>query len=106
MGSGCLKSRIVSVSLDGSCRFYDLASGKLILSLIVNGANLTSVTTDVFDSTLFLGCNSGDILNVSLCDKPRQLESHLTEEEMQSVFKGIFNALFLTKLFLNTVLFF
>ncbi|XP_034250156.1 WD repeat-containing protein 18 [Thrips palmi] len=88
VGSGGSRSRIVSVSLDGSCRVYDLSSGKLLLSLVVDGENLTSVVADVLESSLFLGCNSGDILHVSLCDKPRQLQCHLTEEEKESVFKG------------------
>lgn len=88
VGNGGSQSRMVSVSVDGSCRVYDIASGKLLLSLIIDGANLTSVATDVQESSLFLGCISGDILSVSFCDKPRQLENHLTEKEMQSVFKG------------------
>lgn len=80
--------RITSVSMDGSCRVYDFASGKLLLSLIVDACNLTSICADVLDSSLFLGCNSGDILNVCLKESPRQLEHHLTEKEKECVFKG------------------
>ncbi|KAK3908399.1 WD repeat-containing protein 18 [Frankliniella fusca] len=80
--------RISSVSLDGSCRIYDFDSGKLLLSLIVDAVNLTSVWSDVLESSLFLGCGSGDILHVSLRESPRQVEHHLTEKERECTFKG------------------
>lgn len=88
IGHGGARTRIVSVSIDGSCRIYDFASGSLLLSLSVDAVVLTSVATDVLESSLFLGTNSGDILNVFLRERPRQLEHHLTEEEKSCVFKG------------------
>lgn len=88
LGHGGSWTRIISVSLDGSCRVYEFASGKLLLSLIVDAVTLTSVTADVLESSLFLGCGTGDILTVSLRESPRQIVHHLSEKEKQSVFRG------------------
>lgn len=88
VGNGGSKSRIVSVSVDGTCRVYDFSSGKLLLSLILDGMNLTAVTADVLESTLFLGSNCGDILSIDLQDRPRHVEHHVSEKERESVFKG------------------
>jgi len=81
------RPRLVSVSADHTCKIYDLQVGCLLLSLVFDKI-LTAVATSALDTEVYVGTDSGAILQFSLLSPPRQLEYHLGAEETTPVYCG------------------
>lgn len=80
------RSRVFTASLDKTAKVYDLATGDLLLDLTFAKA-VTSVTVDLAEVNLFLGCQNGDIHVFSLLDPPRSLKV-MEEESKENTMKG------------------
>lgn len=87
IGSGGIRSFLVSVSLDRTCKLYDLASGSLLLNLVFADA-LTAVTVDQLETKVYVGSSQGAIYEFSLQAPPRQKEYHVTSEDTNNRFAG------------------
>ncbi|KAG8227108.1 hypothetical protein J437_LFUL001651 [Ladona fulva] len=85
IGKGGMRARLVTASLDGTSKIYDLASGIMLLSVVFD-VGLTCVTMTIAESRVFLGTIEGKIHPLCLHTPPRSLDYHLTETEKQNVF--------------------
>lgn len=85
--SGNIRSRIVSVSEDRSCKVYDLVSGKVLLTVVFE-ARLSSVSISPVEIELYVGNSEGLIHEFSLRSPPRMLEYHITVNEKKATFHG------------------
>lgn len=81
IGKGGMRAIAASVSLDRTCRIYDLASGTLLLNLVFPDA-LTSITIDNLDIKVYVGTIDGNIFEFSLVSPPRTREYHLNHETL------------------------
>ena len=81
------KSRLVSASLDQTCRVYNLHSGEQLLVLIFSHP-LSAVTCDVSFRNLYAGTVNGELSQVHLYDPPRSFECHVNDVECTSKFVG------------------
>jgi pre-rRNA-processing protein IPI3 len=64
-GAGGLQARTATASLDQTCKLYDMASGRLLCSLLF-GFSLTAVTMDMAEQWLFVGGATGRLAQVNL----------------------------------------
>ncbi|XP_008561011.1 WD repeat-containing protein 18 [Microplitis demolitor] len=87
LGNFSQRARLVTVSLDRTARIYDTCTGTLLLTLIFD-VPLTSVSMDIIECNLFVGCIDGNIRQFELRNPPRNLEYHVSEEKNLIVFKG------------------
>lgn len=87
IGHGGMHAYLVTVSLDRSCRIYDLAAGKLLLN-VVFPEPLTAVTMDHMDTRVLTGAWDGSIYEVNLQSPPRQKEYHMTSADTNNRFVG------------------
>uniref|UniRef100_A0A146L9R1 WD repeat-containing protein 18 n=1 Tax=Lygus hesperus TaxID=30085 RepID=A0A146L9R1_LYGHE len=86
--SGSLRSRVLSVSADFSCKIFEVASGKLLLS-IAFPARPTCLALAPNETAVFIGNSEGGIFEVNLFDKSRKTaEYHQPTEDQDSVFAG------------------
>ncbi|KAF6210768.1 hypothetical protein GE061_013879 [Apolygus lucorum] len=86
--SGGLRSRVLSVSADFSCKIFEVASGKLLLS-IAFPARPTCLALSPNETGLFIGNSEGGIFEVNLFDKTRKTaEYHQPTDDKDSVFAG------------------
>lgn len=83
IGKGGMRALAASVSLDRTCRIYDLASGTLLLNLVFPDA-LTAITIDHLDTKVYIGTFDGNIFEFSLQSPPRTREYHLNHETLES----------------------
>lgn len=81
VSKGGMRAWAASVSLDRTCRIYDLASGTLLLNLVFPEA-LTSITIDNLDTNVYVGTIDGNIFVFSLQSPPRTREYHLNHETL------------------------
>lgn len=81
IGKGGMRALAASVSLDRTCRIYDLASGTLLLNLVFPEA-LTSIAIDNLDTKVYVGTIDGNIFEFSLQAPPRTREYHLNHETL------------------------
>lgn len=81
------KARFVTVSLDSTCRLYNLLDGECLLNIIFNNP-LTTVILDSSCLNLFLGTISGLIQNFKLHAPPRTLTHHVDDENAKLNFIG------------------
>lgn len=79
VGKGGMKALLTSVSLDRTCRIYDLASATLLMNLVFPEA-LTSVVVDHIDTKVYVGTIDGHIFEFSLQSPPRAKEYHVSNE--------------------------
>jgi len=82
IGKGGMRSLMASVSLDRTCKIYDLASGAMLLSLVFQEM-LTAVVLDRVEMGLFVGTSVGNIYHYRLQPPPRTREYHITDEDKQ-----------------------
>lgn len=81
IGKGGIRALLTSVSLDRTCKIYDLASGTLLLNLVFPEA-LTAVIVDHLDSKLYVGTVHGNIFEFNLQSPPRMKEYHVSNEAL------------------------
>lgn len=70
------RGRLCSVSLDRTCNIYDPSSGSLLLTFVFD-VPLTSISMNIRESDLFVGCTDGDIYRFNLHEPPRGIEHHV-----------------------------
>lgn len=81
VGSGGMRSIVVSVSMDRACKIHDLASGALLLNLVFPEP-LTAVTIDALDANVYVGTADGNIFEFSLQSPPRAKEYHVASDTL------------------------
>ncbi|XP_033736817.1 WD repeat-containing protein 18-like [Pecten maximus] len=79
IGYGGSRARVLSSSLDQSCRLWDLASGEM-LCCIVFDVSITSTTMNLTESLLFAGGSNGLIYCYNLYDRPIRAERHIQSD--------------------------
>lgn len=82
-----VKGRLATVSIDHSCKIYQISSGEMILNLLLDTAIL-SMTMDLLELNVFLGTNEGKIHNFNLTNPPINRDHHIGAEDHQYTFKG------------------
>lgn len=82
IGKGGMKALFCSVSVDRSCKIYDLASGTMLLNLVFQEA-ISSVTMDGLESNVFVGTSDGPIYAFSILSPPRTKEYHVDRKQQQ-----------------------
>jgi pre-rRNA-processing protein IPI3 len=87
VGPGGMRARLISVSLDKTCKLYDLASGTLLLSLVFD-CLLSAVTMDITELEVFVGGSDSNIYKFGLHYPPRMQEYHLSKEDKIKRFSG------------------
>jgi len=87
VGHGGMRAHIVSVSMDRTCKVYDLASGTLLLSLVYD-CILTAVTMGSTEMEIFVGGSDNNIYQFGLHSPPRMREYHPTKEDKAKKFVG------------------
>ncbi|GFG34181.1 hypothetical protein Cfor_08160 [Coptotermes formosanus] len=87
VGHGGMRAHIISVSMDRTCKVYDLASGTLLLSLVYD-CFLTAVTMGATEMEVFVGGSDSNIYQFGLHSPPRMREYHPTKEEKAKKFSG------------------
>lgn len=80
IGTGGMRAILVSVSMDRTCKIYDIGSGNMLLSLVFQEM-LTAVTLDRVEIGLFVGTSLGNIYHYRLQPHPRTREYHITDED-------------------------
>ena len=80
IGTGGMRALLVSVSMDRTCKIYDIGSGNMLLSLVFQEM-LTAVTLDRVEIGLFVGTSLGNIYHYRLQPQPRTREYHITDED-------------------------
>lgn len=83
IGSGGMRALLVTVSMDRTCKIYDLASGGMLLSLVFQEM-LTAVTLDRVEIGLFVGTSTGNIYHYRLQPPSRTREYHITDDDKVS----------------------
>ncbi|XP_052888877.1 WD repeat-containing protein 18 [Anopheles moucheti] len=88
IGKGGMKAMLAAVSLDRSCKLYELATGRLLLNVVFPVA-LAVLTMNSLETELFVGDKKGHIYVCHLQSVPRSKEIHLQQDLLErSVFKG------------------
>lgn len=80
IGTGGMRAILASVSMDRTCKIYDIGSGSMLLSLVFQEM-LTAVTLDRVEIGLFVGTSLGNIYHYRLQPQPRTREYHITDED-------------------------
>ncbi|XP_062578504.1 WD repeat-containing protein 18-like [Saccostrea cucullata] len=83
VGVGGHLARVVSSSLDQTCRLYDVNSGEVLCTFVFE-VGICSVTMDAAEFRLFAGGSTGAIYAVNLFEKPVRRERHITENREDS----------------------
>ncbi|CRK89661.1 CLUMA_CG003398, isoform A [Clunio marinus] len=83
IGSGGMRANLVTVSMDRTCKIYEIGSGNMLLSLVFQEI-LTAVTLDRVEIGLFVGTSLGNIYHHRLQPPPRTREYHITDENKQN----------------------
>lgn len=88
IGLGGMRALLVTVSIDRTCKIYDLSSGTMLLSLVFQEM-LTSVVLDRAEIGLFVGTSQGNIYHHKLQPPPRTREYHVTDnDKINNKFSG------------------
>uniref|UniRef100_A0A182YC96 WD repeat-containing protein 18 n=1 Tax=Anopheles stephensi TaxID=30069 RepID=A0A182YC96_ANOST len=88
VGKGGMKAILAAVSLDRSCKLYELSTGRLLLNVVFPVA-LAVVAMNALETELFVGDKKGLIYSCNLQSAPRSKEIHLQQDLLnRSVFKG------------------
>uniref|UniRef100_A0A182WD28 WD repeat-containing protein 18 n=1 Tax=Anopheles minimus TaxID=112268 RepID=A0A182WD28_9DIPT len=78
VGKGGMKATLAAISLDRSCKLYDLANGKLFLNIVFPVA-LSVLTMNALETELYVGDKMGSIYACNLQSVPRSKEIHLQQ---------------------------
>ncbi|OWF56347.1 WD repeat-containing protein 18 [Mizuhopecten yessoensis] len=90
IGYGGSRARVVSSSLDQSCRMWDLASGEMICCIVFD-VSITSTAMNLTESLLFAGGSNGNIYCYNLYDRPIRTERHIqsdTDDPSTTIYSG------------------
>lgn len=88
VGKGGMKAILAAVSLDRSCKLYELSTGRLLLNVVFPVA-LAVVAMNALETELFVGDKKGLIYTCNLQSVPRSKEIHLQQDLLnRSVFNG------------------
>lgn len=87
VGTGGIRSNLCTVSLDRSCKIYNLSSGVLMLNVVFQ-APLTTVIIDQLENNIYVGSKDGAIFEFNISSPPRTKEYHLTKEDCKNKFRG------------------
>uniref|UniRef100_A0A182P7J9 WD repeat-containing protein 18 n=1 Tax=Anopheles epiroticus TaxID=199890 RepID=A0A182P7J9_9DIPT len=88
VGKGGMKAILAAVSLDRSAKLYELATGRLLLSVLFPVA-LSTLALNTLETELFVGDKKGLVYACNLRSVPRSKEVHLQQELLErSVFRG------------------
>lgn len=89
VGHGGYRCRVVSASLDQTCRLWDMVTGEL-LQTFVFPSSIMSVTMDTSEYRLFAGGSNGTIFAVNMYGQPIRKERHIESSDTQGVncYKG------------------
>uniref|UniRef100_A0A182Q5I6 WD repeat-containing protein 18 n=1 Tax=Anopheles farauti TaxID=69004 RepID=A0A182Q5I6_9DIPT len=88
IGKGGMKALLAAVSLDRSCKLYEIATGRMLLNVVFPVA-LGVLTLNPLETELFVGDKNGQIYGCHLQSVPRSKEVHLQKDLLQrSVFRG------------------
>ena len=81
--------RLYSVSLDKSCRIYNVHTQETLLNLIFD-VPLTVISTDIMENNIFVGSSNGKVFKCSLRTPPRGIDYHLTMNDKNEIisYKG------------------
>lgn len=82
IGLGGSRAMLYTVSMDRTCRIYDLAQGNQLMTLVCD-VGLTSLAVDRMESKIFVGTSKGEILEFNLTPAPRMMEYHLEEKDLK-----------------------
>ncbi|XP_071953519.1 WD repeat-containing protein 18-like [Antedon mediterranea] len=85
-GTGFPHSRVVSTSLDQTCKLWDMASGELLQNFVFD-VPLHSVVMDSAEYRLFVGGADGNIFQLNLFSNPCKVDSD-NKQETPDIFKG------------------
>lgn len=85
VGNFGTKSRLITVSLDRTARIYETHTGRQLLVLVFD-VPLTSVTLDITETNLFIGCVDGVIRQINLSSPPRGIEHHVPNEKNGGIY--------------------
>ncbi|XP_055844475.1 WD repeat-containing protein 18 [Episyrphus balteatus] len=81
IGSGGMRSYLYSVSLDRTCKIYDLSSGILLLNVVFT-ESLSCVASNGLETSVHVGTTEGQIYEFHINSIPRTKEYHMTKENM------------------------
>lgn len=81
IGSGGIRSYLYSVSLDRTCKIYDLSSGILLLNVVFT-ESLSCVASNGLETSVHVGTTEGQIYEFHINSIPRTKEYHMTKENM------------------------
>lgn len=81
IGSGGIRSYLYSVSLDRTCKVYDLSSGTLLLNVVFT-ESLSCVASNGLETSVHVGTTEGQIYEFHINSLPRTKEYHMTKENM------------------------
>lgn len=70
IGTGGLRAYMYTISIDRSCKVYDLSTGGLLLNIVFR-ASLHSITVDSLENKVFVGTNNGNIFDFNIGRAPR-----------------------------------
>uniref|UniRef100_A0A182KAX5 Uncharacterized protein n=1 Tax=Anopheles christyi TaxID=43041 RepID=A0A182KAX5_9DIPT len=88
VGKGGMKAILAAVSLDRSAKLYELATGRILLSVLFPVA-LSVLSLNALETELFVGDKKGLIYACNLQSVPRSKEIHLQQDQLErSVFRG------------------
>eukprot|EP00794_Sanderia_malayensis_P007714 gene7714-8553_t len=87
VGTGGIRCRIATCSLDQTCKLYDLASGQLVRSLLFD-TGLTSVVMDAAETHLFVGGITGKIHLIKLYVKRAEARTDIDGTKDSEIFNG------------------
>ncbi|XP_067641678.1 WD repeat-containing protein 18 [Eurosta solidaginis] len=86
IGFGGIRAFMMTVSLDRTCKIYDLLEGALLLTVVFSEA-LHSVIANALETKVFVGTNEGNIYEFNLDKGVESKEVHV-EREHSNIFKG------------------
>ncbi|ELT93327.1 hypothetical protein CAPTEDRAFT_176002 [Capitella teleta] len=88
VGTGGIRSRVVTASLDGTVKLLELASGQLLCSFVFD-CEVTSIIMDAPEQNMYAGLVNGHVCQVRLYEEISQPEHHVTSSGTSpALFKG------------------
>ncbi|XP_045160558.2 WD repeat-containing protein 18-like [Mercenaria mercenaria] len=84
VGKGGSRCRVVSASLDQTCKIWDMVSGEL-LQTIVFPTSVMSVAMDTAELRLLAGGSNGDVYCINMYGQPIRTERHIESHDQQGV---------------------